>query len=78
MRFGWRIYKPLKVTRSERIHMTNLIFIQITALESYLSIFNVSDRGGRGRAGTVGSCLLQSAYGLSADEALLRVQVGFG
>lgn len=30
--------------------------------------------GGRGRAGTVGAVLLASAYGLSADEALERVQ----
>ncbi|KAI8474515.1 MAG: MAP kinase phosphatase 6 [Monoraphidium minutum] len=30
--------------------------------------------GGRGRAGTVGACLLAQMYGLSADEALERVQ----
>jgi len=33
--------------------------------------------GGRGRAGTVGACLLVAAYGLCADEALLRVQRAF-
>ena len=33
--------------------------------------------GGRGRAGTIGACLLGKAYGLSADEALLRVQKAF-
>ncbi|KAJ9529462.1 hypothetical protein QJQ45_013819 [Haematococcus lacustris] len=33
--------------------------------------------GGRGRAGTVGACLLCAAYGISADEALLRVQRAF-
>jgi alanine transaminase len=33
--------------------------------------------GGRGRAGLVGACLLVAAYGLSADEALLRVQRAF-
>lgn len=33
--------------------------------------------GGRGRAGTVGSCLLAHLYGMSADEALARVQRAF-
>ncbi|KIY95054.1 MAP kinase phosphatase 6 [Monoraphidium neglectum] len=33
--------------------------------------------GGRGRAGTVGACLLAQMYGLSADEALERVQRAF-
>eukprot|EP00884_Botryococcus_braunii_P013378 jgi/Botrbrau1/22040/Bobra.0024s0052.1 len=33
--------------------------------------------GGRGRAGTVGACLLVKAYGLSAQEALTRVQRAF-
>lgn len=33
--------------------------------------------GGRGRAGTVGACLLGQAWGLSADEALERVQRAF-
>ncbi|GBF90376.1 MAP kinase phosphatase [Raphidocelis subcapitata] len=33
--------------------------------------------GGRGRAGTVGACLLARLYGLSADEALERVQRAF-
>jgi alanine transaminase len=33
--------------------------------------------GGRGRAGLVGACLLVAAYGLSAEEALLRVQRAF-
>ena len=33
--------------------------------------------GGRGRAGTVGACLLGRAYGLRADEALARVQKAF-
>jgi hypothetical protein len=33
--------------------------------------------GGRGRAGTVGACLLGYAYGLSAQEALERVQRAF-
>lgn len=36
-----------------------------------------SSRGGRGRAGTVGACLLQSAYGLGVEESLLRVQRAF-
>jgi len=33
--------------------------------------------GGRGRVGTVAACLLGSMYGLSADEALQRVQRAF-
>jgi len=33
--------------------------------------------GGRGRAGTVGACLLGKLYGLSADEAIARVQRAF-
>lgn len=33
--------------------------------------------GGRGRAGTVGACLLAALYGVSADEALQRVQRAF-
>jgi len=33
--------------------------------------------GGRGRAGTVGACLLAKMYGLSADEALERIQRAF-
>lgn len=33
--------------------------------------------GGRGRAGTVGAALLAKAYGLTADEALERVQRAF-
>jgi protein-tyrosine phosphatase len=33
--------------------------------------------GGRGRAGTVGACLLASMYGIGADEALVRVQRAF-
>lgn len=33
--------------------------------------------GGRGRAGTVGACLLAHLYGLSAEEALTRVQRAF-
>lgn len=33
--------------------------------------------GGRGRAGTVGAVLLAKLYGLSADEALERVQRAF-
>ena len=30
--------------------------------------------GGRGRAGTVGACLLASLYGIDAEQALARVQ----
>lgn len=33
--------------------------------------------GGRGRVGLVGACLLAAMYGLSADEALERVQRAF-
>lgn len=33
--------------------------------------------GGRGRAGTIGACLLGKAYGLQAAEALERVQRAF-
>ena len=33
--------------------------------------------GGRGRAGTVASCVLARLYGISADEALTRVQRAF-
>ncbi|KAG2484751.1 hypothetical protein HYH03_016498 [Edaphochlamys debaryana] len=33
--------------------------------------------GGRGRAGTVGACLLAHMYGLSAEEVLERVQRSF-
>jgi len=33
--------------------------------------------GGRGRAGLVGACFLREAYGISADEALTRVQKAF-
>ncbi len=33
--------------------------------------------GGRGRAGTVGACALADLYGLSADDALARVQRAF-
>ena len=33
--------------------------------------------GGRGRAGTVGACLLRKMYGMSAEEALERVQRAF-
>jgi hypothetical protein len=33
--------------------------------------------GGRGRAGTIGAALLGAMYGLSAEEALVRVQRGF-
>ena len=33
--------------------------------------------GGRGRAGTVGACLLAQLYGMSAEEALTRVQRAF-
>ena len=33
--------------------------------------------GGRGRAGTMGACLLTALHGLSADEALERVQRAF-
>mmetsp|Transcript_18848 Transcript_18848/g.52798 ORF Transcript_18848/g.52798 Transcript_18848/m.52798 type:complete len:321 (-) Transcript_18848:255-1217(-) len=33
--------------------------------------------GGRGRAGLVGACLLREAYGISAEEALTRVQKAF-
>ncbi|PSC73500.1 MAP kinase phosphatase 6 isoform B [Micractinium conductrix] len=33
--------------------------------------------GGRGRAGTVGACLLAHLYGITADEALERVQRAF-
>ena len=33
--------------------------------------------GGRGRAGTLGACLLGDLYGIGADDALLRVQKAF-
>jgi len=33
--------------------------------------------GGRGRAGTVGACMLQKVYGLSVEESLERVQRAF-
>lgn len=33
--------------------------------------------GGRGRAGTLGACLLARIYGMPADEALQRVQRAF-
>ncbi|KAL4423893.1 hypothetical protein ABPG75_001194 [Micractinium tetrahymenae] len=33
--------------------------------------------GGRGRAGTVGACLLAQLYGMPADEALERIQRSF-
>jgi alanine transaminase len=33
--------------------------------------------GGRGRAGTVGACLLGKAWGVPAAEALARVQRSF-
>lgn len=33
--------------------------------------------GGRGRAGTLGACLLSAAWGVGADEALERVQRAF-
>ena len=33
--------------------------------------------GGRGRAGTLGACLLGDLYGIDAEEALLRVQKAF-
>ncbi len=33
--------------------------------------------GGRGRAGTFGACLLAHMYGMSAEEALMRVQRAF-
>lgn len=33
--------------------------------------------GGRGRAGTLGACLLGDLYGIDADEALLRVQKAY-
>jgi alanine transaminase len=33
--------------------------------------------GGRGRAGTVGACVLGKMYGLSGEEALTRVQRAF-
>ena len=33
--------------------------------------------GGRGRAGTLGACLLARIYGMPADEALHRVQRAF-
>lgn len=33
--------------------------------------------GGRGRAGVVGAALLVKLYGISADEALERVQSAF-
>ena len=33
--------------------------------------------GGRGRAGTLGACLLGDLYGVDAEEALLRVQEAF-
>ena len=33
--------------------------------------------GGRGRAGTLGACLLGYLYGLSAEEALMQVQRAF-
>lgn len=33
--------------------------------------------GGRGRAGTIGACLLAKLYGIDAEEALTRVQRAF-
>jgi alanine transaminase len=33
--------------------------------------------GGRGRAGTLGACLMGDLYGINAEEALLRVQKAF-
>ena len=33
--------------------------------------------GGRGRAGTLGACLLGDLYGIGAEDALLRVQKAF-
>jgi hypothetical protein len=33
--------------------------------------------GGRGRAGTVGSCLLAKLYGIGANEALARIDRAF-
>jgi protein-tyrosine phosphatase len=33
--------------------------------------------GGRGRAGTVGACLLAKLYGIDADEALARIDRAF-
>ena len=33
--------------------------------------------GGRGRAGTMGACLLAAMHGVGADEALERVQRAF-
>jgi hypothetical protein len=33
--------------------------------------------GGRGRAGTVGACLLSKRYNIAAEEALQRVQQSF-
>jgi protein-tyrosine phosphatase len=34
-------------------------------------------RSGRGRAGTVGACLLGKLYGIGGDEALERVRFAF-
>ena len=33
--------------------------------------------GGRGRAGTLGACMLGDLYGIDAEEALLRIQKAF-
>jgi hypothetical protein len=48
-----------------------------------LDAFNAGEKvymhcwGGRGRSGLVAACLLQSKYGISADESLQHVQQAF-
>ena len=50
------------------------------AMPAFINFLNVHvhmRRGGRGRSGSVGACLLQSVYGVSVEESLARVKRSF-
>ncbi|GAX75232.1 hypothetical protein CEUSTIGMA_g2677.t1 [Chlamydomonas eustigma] len=56
--------------------LQKLLFDLETRLESGEKLY-IHCWGGRGRAGTVGACMLQRMYGVSVDESLERVQRAF-
>ncbi len=64
-------------SEEDRYHTSHRLEPLLASLEARLragQVIYLHCWGGRGRAGTVGACLLARMYGLGAEEALDRVQ----
>ncbi len=68
---------PIQSSEEDRYHTSHRLEPLLASLEARLragQVIYLHCWGGRGRAGTVGACLLARMYRLGAEEALDRVQ----